>query len=432
VEKVPRSVEPRPDFFHGLIGLYAQAEGGRVGMADEQRAKFSAAAPAAGYLYQVRYALFDSLRRLADGSQFSVSVETLDDVVFRTDGEAADLLQTKHHFERQGNLTDGSVDLWKSLRVWCEALTNGQMPDGSRLILLTTGTAPEGTASSYLRPGDSRDVTKALTRLNSVARSSKNVSLATAHEAFRNLTESQRCSLLERVSVMDRSPTIVNLDSEIRKAIYHAVDTRFLGAFQTRLEGWWYRRIVRHLATNTMPVLSEELTAELADLREQFRRDNLPIDDEIMRASVDATGYRQRPFVHQLYLLELTEARILFAIKDYFRAYTQRSRWIRDELLVVGELERYEDRLQEEWERHFERMREDLGDAAVDAEKREAARALYAWIEDNHHLRIRSGVAELAIARGTYQMLSDQIRVGWHIEFKERLLRLLEAGAGTA
>ena len=110
-----------------------------------------------GYLYQVRYRdLFDSLKkRLVDGSQFSVSVETLDDVVFETDGKAADLLQTKHHVQRQGNLTDRSVDLWKSLRVWCEATTNGQMPDGSCLMLLTTGTAPEGTASSYLRPGDS-------------------------------------------------------------------------------------------------------------------------------------------------------------------------------------------------------------------------------------------------------------------------------------
>ena len=210
-------------------------------MADEQHGKFSAAAPAVGYLYQVRYALFDSLRRLVDGSQFSVSVETLDDVVFETDGKAADLLQTKHHVQRQGNLTDRSVDLWKSLRVWCEATTNGQMPDGSCLILLTTGTAPEGTASSYLRPGDSRDVKEALTRLNSISRSSGNASLSAAHEAFRNLTESQRRALLERVCVMDQSPTILNLESEMRKVVYYAVDTRFLEAFLIRLEGWWYR-----------------------------------------------------------------------------------------------------------------------------------------------------------------------------------------------
>ena len=134
-------------------------------MADNGRGQFSAAEPALGYLYQVRYALLDSLRRLADGSHFFVSIETLDDVVFETGGDATDILQTKHHVKQQGNLTDHSVDLWKSLRVWCELTTQGQMPDGSRLILLTTGTAPAGTASSYLRSGDSRDVQRALMRL---------------------------------------------------------------------------------------------------------------------------------------------------------------------------------------------------------------------------------------------------------------------------
>ena len=198
----------------------------------------------------------------------------------------------------------------------------------------------------------------------------------------------------------------------MRRVVYHAVETRFLEAFLTRLEGWWYQRVVRHLAANAAPILSEELTAQLTSLREQFKREDLPIDDEIMRASVDASGYRQRVFVRQLHLLELTEKRILFAIKDYFRAYTQRSRWIRDELLLVGDLARYEERLEEEWERRFEIMCEDIGDEAEDVEKRSAARALYMWVEANDHLPIRRGVTELAIARGTYQMLSDQTRVG--------------------
>ena len=44
--------------------------------------KFSAAASALGYLYQVRYALFEALRRLRNDLEFSVSLETIDDVVF--------------------------------------------------------------------------------------------------------------------------------------------------------------------------------------------------------------------------------------------------------------------------------------------------------------------------------------------------------------
>ena len=46
--------------------------------------QFSAADSALGYLYQVRVALLWGLRRLKVGSDFLVSLETLDDVVFET------------------------------------------------------------------------------------------------------------------------------------------------------------------------------------------------------------------------------------------------------------------------------------------------------------------------------------------------------------
>ena len=33
-------------------------------------------------------------------------------------GEPTDLIQTKHHIGKTGNLTDASVDLWKTLVIW--------------------------------------------------------------------------------------------------------------------------------------------------------------------------------------------------------------------------------------------------------------------------------------------------------------------------
>jgi hypothetical protein len=57
---------------------------------------FSAAPTAIGYLFQCRYALLESLRRLREDAQVVVSIETLDGVVFERDGEPPVLLQTKH------------------------------------------------------------------------------------------------------------------------------------------------------------------------------------------------------------------------------------------------------------------------------------------------------------------------------------------------
>lgn len=161
-------------------------------------------------------------------------------------------------------------------------------------------------------------------------------------------------------------------------------------------------------------------------MREQFKQDNLPVDDDIMNAAVDASGYQDRTFVHQLRLIEIGNQRIFYAIRNYFRAFEQRSRWVREDLLFVGELDRYEDRLVEEWELLFEAMRDELGDDAAEEAKKKAARTLYKWVETGSHRSIRAGVTEPCIARGTYQILADKLRVGWHPEFLKRLKKLLE------
>jgi hypothetical protein len=114
------------------------------------------------------------------------------------------------------------------------------------------------------------------------------------------------------------------------------------------------------------------------------------------------------------------------AIRNYYRAFEQRSRWVREDLLLIGELERYEERLIEEWDLHFEQMRDDLGDDAAEEAMRQAAQSLYKWVESGSHRFIRPGVTEPAIARGTYQMLADDLRVGWHLEFLDRIKRLLD------
>jgi len=182
--------------------------------------------------------------------------------------------------------------------------------------------------------------------------------------------------------------------------------------------------------TRANPILGEELEAEASRIRAEFKADNLPIDDEIMRATVDASGYLGRTFVKQLRLIGINENRILHAIRNYYRAFEHRSRWVREDLLYVGELGRYEDRLVEEWDLIFQQMRDDLGEAAADEAKTAAARNLYKWVESGAHAAIRPAVTEPSISRGTYQMLADDLRVGWHLEFRTHLEALLEqAGA---
>jgi len=393
--------------------------------------QFSAAPSALGYIFQCRYALLESLRRLRKEEEFTVSIETLDDVSFETEGGAAELLQTKHHLNRPANLTDASPDLWKSIRIWCEGMTNGTILDGSTFFLVTTAQTSEGSAAHYLKADDSRNVSKAIERLNATAESSTNETNKPAYAAFCSLDPDQKKALANATVVVVGVPSITDLNAELRKEIYGYAETKFLDPFMQRLEGWWFRRSIKNMAkSDPNPILSEELYAETTRLREQFKQDCLPIDDEIMDATMDATihasGYQDTIFVQQLRMIEIGNPRVVFAIRNYFRAFEQRSRWIREDLLLVGELGRYEDRLVEEWDLRFQQMRDELGDETAEEAKKREAQTLYKWIETGMHHSIRPGVTELSIARGTYHMLADDQRVGWHPEFVQRLKNLLE------
>lgn len=400
-------------------------------MSTEMRGQYSAASPSLGYFYQCRYALFEALRRLPEGEHFCIGIETLDDVVFQADSSAIELLQTKHSINAHANLTNASPDLWKTLRIWIEGLSKGTIPQDTRFFLITTAICTDGTAAAYLRPS-SRDEKEALKHLVATASTSTSQTNTPAYQALSSLDDKGRTHLMKSITVLDGSPSIGQLDDQLKQAVFYAVERRFLDSYIQRLEGWWYGRVVAHLLDEKAgPILSEELDAEISHIREQFKERNLPVDDDILRATVDASGYLGRAFVEQLRLIEVNENRIFHAIRNYYRAFTQRSRWMREDLLHVGELDRYEDRLMEEWDLMFQQMCDRLGrDAAEDAKVR-AAQQLYMWVETGSHYRIRSYVTEPVIARGTYQMLADDMRVGWHIEFRERLQVLLE-GTGAS
>lgn len=55
----------------------------------------------------------------------ALSIERFDDVVFESDGDAMDILRTKHSVEGSRPLTDSSVDVWRTLKVWIDLASKG-------------------------------------------------------------------------------------------------------------------------------------------------------------------------------------------------------------------------------------------------------------------------------------------------------------------
>jgi hypothetical protein len=403
---------------------------------------FSAADSALGYLYQVRVALLWSLRRARANTDFLVSLETLDDVTFEslevTGPKPDELLQTKHHKKGEASLSDASSDLWKSLRVWFEGRANGTIPPDAALYLLTTSAAPNEGAAWFLRSDGVRNVDKALQKLETVTQTSESVANAPAYEAFRALPQAARRAILENIVVLDRAHGVIAIDSDLKAEVHWSAETKHLDAFLRRLEGWWLRRVIKQLAESPQSagILSAEIEAEMTDLREQFKPDNLPIDDDLLNFTLDdAThaAHENYQFIHQLKLIDAGKRRVGAAIRDFYRAFVQRSRWLREDLLLVGDLSRYEQKLVEEWEIVFEAAKDEIAEDAAETEKQKAARSILRWAE-GASISIRPGVTEAFVVRGSFHMLTDEKppRVGWHPDFRDRLAEILSKSGSTS
>ena len=181
--------------------------------------QFSAQAQdqALGYLYQVRYALLLFLKAGIDDPEAQISIEALDDIAFEKNGTAAELIQTKHH-RNKASLSDSSSDLWKTLRVWSEALLQGRLETENIIFtLLTTEQAAVNSAAGRLRPSScgSRNVDEALKTLIDIAQFSDNQTNQTAYRTFLRLTDEQRRFLLVNVQILDNSPNILAVEAEI-------------------------------------------------------------------------------------------------------------------------------------------------------------------------------------------------------------------------
>lgn len=394
---------------------------------------FSAVDSSLGYLYQVRAGLLWSLQRLRGDETFQVSLEAIDDVAFESSGgEPSVLLQTKHHRHRTAALTDACPDIWKTLRVWIEGATSGVAPVTATLCLMTTGTAPRGSAAHKLRLTD-RDVSGARALLDATARTSTNAANASAYAAYEGMSSIQRNALLDRVIVFDSSPTISDLDDALRSEVFWAVERVHQTSFLDRLEGWWLRRVIVQLTESPAARIgSVEIEAQMAELRDQFRQESLPIDEDLLDFTLDnATeqAHAEHMFVKQIEIIAAGKRRVANAIRDYYRAYEQRSRWLREDLVGGMDLRRYEKRLIEEWDGVFEAMRDELGTAATEDAKLFAARSVLTWAE-RASLPFRPGVTEPFLCRGSLHMISDEGRIGWHPEFRDVLSNALNGARG--
>lgn len=397
--------------------------------------KFSAGEQGLGYIYQARLALLQLLQLPEDTAVF---LEKDDDLDFVDSGGSKSLASLKHKAAGD-RLTDLSADFWKSVRIWLARYKrDGRSASDLRFFLFTTGTVSD---SSFLKRFLSvqlktDDETRTLVEQAEDALGKSNSELIGGiAQTFNELTLAEKEDFLARILILDSSPRIEDIPEAIKNMYMRSIRREHRSAVFERLEGWWSDAVIKQLTDGKDEgIFGYEVSDKLSALSEEYKLDNLPITfrGRVPVSEID-TDSDPRTFVVQLREIGVSSSRIRNAILDYYRAFEQRSEWARENLLVSGEIEGYEDRLVDEWSRYKDVVFEELDENSAEDVLLRAGRDLYTWADQQtgnyESLRIRARVTEPYVTRGSFHILADAApvpRVYWHPRFLDRVGQLLE------
>ena len=405
-------------------------------MADGSTDRYSASEQGLGYIYQPRFAL---LRLLQLPESTSVLIEKDDDLDF-IDKDGVKTLASLKHKGTGDRLTDLSTDFWKSVRIWLARYNrDGRSEASLRFFLFSTGTVSN---TSFLRrfllepPAEDDEVVPLSQIATDVLAKSQSNLVGEISTEFNKLNENEKNDFLSRIVIFDGGPRIEDVPSIIKDQHMRPIRRDNRDAIFERLEGWWNETIVNLLVgRRTDAIFGYEISDKLSAFSEEYQSDNLPITfrGKAPAGEIDADN-DPRLFVVQLREIGIASNRIRNAILDYYRAFEQRSSWARQNLLVSGEMEEYEDRLVDEWSRYRDVVFEKLDEESADAVLLEAGKALYQWADlesgNISTLRIRERVTEPYVVRGGFHILANSRplpRVYWHPRFLNRIGQLLGA-----
>jgi len=390
--------------------------------------QFSASEPALGYLYQLRYALLQILRLPEETTCF---IEKDDDIDF-TDADEGRILASLKHKAKGDTLTDLSPDFWKSVRIWLtDYLKEKKTASPAKYFLFTTGKVQVGSLLASFLPNTTLGENLSA-RITGVLRGSESKTINKTKDLLAKLPQDQWPDFFRRITIYDCQERIQDIPELIITEKLRTVRPQFRRPVYERLEGWWTNQCIELLTGRRLdPFRSSEVSEVLSSITEQFREDNLPIDFEKAepKEGVDPDS-DDRYFVKQLRAIGLRSERLTRAILDYYRAFEQRGSWLRENVTLTGEIEKYDDRLVDEWARIREIVFEELkADSPEDVLQMTGRKLLNTLTTSDHpNLRIRTEVTATYVVMGSYHILAneDTPRVHWHPRFTERMADILK------
>lgn len=382
---------------------------------------FSAEEPTLGYLYQIKYSLL-LLIKSSDTENAQIAIEKLDDIELIKSDETL-LSQLKYHLNSVANLTDRSSDLWKTLRIWSTGIVDGSIDIESTSCHLIT-TAPVSTdmiAKELTKPLIERDIDDICTKLTTIAAETTNATNKPGYDAFNVLSNELKKKLIARTFIFESSMDISEVDKSIHSELRKTIIDDKVPTLTQYLTGWYLEKTIFCLLKKADYITFLEYQQKCFEIIEMLKKDNLPADflDPILLSQEEMENYQDRIFVKQLRIIGIGGKGLQFAVSDYYRAYEQRSNWVRKQLISGQEEVDYERKLVDDWTRKFDGLMETDESTTIE-HKKEMGKTFYNthYVSSYPRIFIREKFDHIYLITGSCQILSDDKKIGWHPDFQ--------------
>ena len=384
---------------------------------------------ALGFYYQSLYALL-ALQRLPHDDA-AVILERLDDVELEVEGGRL-LNQLKHSIsENPPKVTLASRQLWDTLKVWMDTLPHIEITATQFRLVTVAPVDPTSPLSALKVSGsDRKDLIELLNKeaqrvvdehgfaIKSGATKVPHKERINACRDFLCLEDSKKIGLLSRVLIESGAPNIKNITSEIEKTLINfPADQRYQIA--DRLIQWWDMAVVYSLCGKSERCLRKiDVLEKISEISGDIERDELIPDFEF--EPVPLSHEHDSMLESQISLVGGSQNSLRIAIREEWRARSQRHKWINFNLGMVAKINAYDLILKEAWGDKYGEICEDSSSCS-DEELSLRGRGLLKWALTEAQSAVRPFAPNWSspyYVRGSLQVLAINLQVGWHPNYK--------------
>jgi len=360
----------------------------------------------------------------------AVALEVLDDVSV-TGGTEVLAEQSKSGLAHNP-VADRSVDLWKTLYNWVEAIRSGALTTETRFVLYVAQPFDGSIVVKINKIDRAEDAVSVIAELRDEfwgvgqERVKKSILPESIEEYVNGVLEANDDTLSHLFAGFEFvTGTGSPVDDLIPLLKEKAIGDAAVNAILESILGWTKRKIEKLIEARKPPIVTwDEFNKMLIAAARKFDRSEMlsPTPVEITESEVE-DELQSRHYIQQLRWVDFDDGDLVRAVNDYLRSSIDRTTWSERGDVLESSFEEFSDRL----ERYWDSQRRLAGIELSGRPETQVGRAVL-----SHCLIVAVDLQGLEVPSyfvpGSYHALADTFSVGWHPRFEE----LRKVGAKTA